>query len=76
MGAPVLSTIIPSLKRYDEVIEWVNEGDGESYARALDNLAKQLSNQELRALRQRAMAGDSLSARVDQFRKMVCNANS
>ena len=76
MGAPVLSTKIPSLERYQGVIEWVNEGDGESYARALDGLASQAGSQEIRELRRRAVSGDSWVVRVNQFRKIVFNAIS
>jgi glycosyltransferase involved in cell wall biosynthesis len=74
MGAVVLSTRIPSLERYNGVIEWVNEGDAESYARALDELANQAGSQEIRHLRQRAVSGDSLGVRVNQFREIVINA--
>jgi glycosyltransferase involved in cell wall biosynthesis len=74
MGAPVLSTKIPSLERYDRAIEWVNESDGESYAKALDKLASQSGSQESRVLREEAVAGDSWGVRVKQFREIVCNA--
>jgi glycosyltransferase involved in cell wall biosynthesis len=73
MGAPVLSTKIPSLERYRGVIEWVNEGDGESYAKALDKLASQSGSQELRALRQKAVAGDSWGIRANQFKRIAFN---
>jgi glycosyltransferase involved in cell wall biosynthesis len=76
MGAPVLSTRIPSLDRYNGVIEWVNEGDGESYARALDGLTNQVGSQEIRELRRRAVSGDSWGVRVNQFREIVFYANS
>lgn len=76
MGAPVLSTRVPSLERYREAIEWVNEGDGESYARALDRFADQAGRQEIRELRQRAVSGDSWGDRVNQFREIVFNAIS
>jgi len=76
MGAVVLSTRIPSLERYDGAIEWVNEGDGESYARALDDLVNQAGNQEIRELRRRAVSGDSWGVRLNQFREIVFNANS
>lgn len=69
MGKPTLSTRIPSLERFDGAIEWVNEGDGESYAAALDEFAKQEEDQELRMFRQLAVTEDSWTFRVDQFRK-------
>jgi len=71
MGAPVLSTRISSLEHYDGAIEWVNEADGESYARALNELVNQSSSQELRMFRQRAVDGGSWKDRVDQFRQFV-----
>jgi glycosyltransferase involved in cell wall biosynthesis len=74
MGAPVLSTRIASLERYDGAIEWVREGDGESYARAIDEIAKQAERQEIRQLRRRVVSGDSWGPRVKQFREIVFNA--
>lgn len=74
LGAPVLSTKIPSLEGYDGAIEWVNEGDGESYARALDKFTSQSGNQELRLVRLQAVAKDSWKVRVNQFREIVFNA--
>jgi glycosyltransferase involved in cell wall biosynthesis len=71
MGAPVLSTRVPALARYDQAVAWVEEGDGESYASALDILARQSGNQELKMLRQKAVAGESLNTRVSQFQKTV-----
>jgi glycosyltransferase involved in cell wall biosynthesis len=76
MGAPVLSTRIPSLQRYDRAIEWVNEGDGESYARALDTFADPSRNKELVPFRRQAVAEDSWGVRVKQFREIVFNAIS
>jgi glycosyltransferase involved in cell wall biosynthesis len=74
MGAPVLSTRITSLGSYDGAIEWVREGDGESYARAIDEIANQVKNQEIRQLRRRVVSGDSWGLRVKQFREIVFNA--
>jgi glycosyltransferase involved in cell wall biosynthesis len=71
MGTPVLSTRVPALQPYDKVIEWVDEADGESYAWALDTIANQAKEQNLRFLRQQAVVGDSLSLRVDQLRQIV-----
>lgn len=73
MGAPVLSTRIPSLERYDGAIEWVNEGDGESYARVLDAFTNQLNHRELKAFRQQAVAWDSWGIRANQFKGIVFN---
>jgi glycosyltransferase involved in cell wall biosynthesis len=76
MGAPVLSTRIPSLETYNWGIEWVNEGDGESYARTLDKFANITGSQEICSLRRLAVSGNSLGARVDHFRKIVFDAIS
>jgi glycosyltransferase involved in cell wall biosynthesis len=40
-GAPVLSTEIPSLLAFGDAIIWVREGEGTSYAEALDALLEQ-----------------------------------
>jgi glycosyltransferase involved in cell wall biosynthesis len=71
MGAPVLSTRVPSLACYDGAIEWVNEGDGESYVKALDEFANQAGSQERRDVRRRAVSGDSWVVKVNQFRQIV-----
>ncbi len=71
MGAPVLSTEVPSLKRYEGAIEWVNEGNSASYAKALDKLEKQYGNHELGVFRRRAVAEDSWERRKSQFQQIV-----
>ncbi len=71
MGKPVLSTRVPSLEPYEKGIEWVKEGDGESYAGALDRLEKSLKDHNLKSWRQQIVGGDSLETRVVQFRKIV-----
>ena len=71
MGAPVLSTRVPSLMRFGSLIEWVNEGDGESYARALDRVAEKPSTPHTKARRHALVAGESRQARFDQFREAV-----
>jgi glycosyltransferase involved in cell wall biosynthesis len=74
MGAPVLSTRITSLECYDGAIEWVKEGNGESYARALDEIANQAGKQEIRQLRRRVVSEDSWGRRAKQFREIVFDA--
>jgi len=71
MGAATLSTRIPALARFEEAVYWVGEGNGESYARALDRVAQQSGNNRLGMLRRRAAAPDSLAARADQFRTII-----
>jgi glycosyltransferase involved in cell wall biosynthesis len=71
MGAPILSTRIPSLQRYDRLIGWTNEGEGKSYALALEKIEDQKNSQDLRTIRQQAVIGDSRNVRVEQFRNIV-----
>jgi glycosyltransferase involved in cell wall biosynthesis len=71
MGLPVLSTRTPSLERNGDAIEWVDEGNGQSYAQALDKIQEQLGDQRGRMLRRQAVAGDSLGNRVQQLREIV-----
>jgi glycosyltransferase involved in cell wall biosynthesis len=74
MGAPVLSTRITSLECYDGAIEWVKEGDGESYAKALDKLLIQGQSKESVIFRQKTVVRNSWGLRVKQFREIVFNA--
>jgi hypothetical protein len=71
MGAPVLSTKIPALLGYGSAIQWVEEGDGESYARALDNLKIEGRNPEAVEARRSAVSNASHEARIRQFRQIV-----
>jgi glycosyltransferase involved in cell wall biosynthesis len=71
MGKPLLSTRVPSLECYDGVVEWVEEGVGQSYAQALDRILRHDGNPEMETMRMRAVANDSWDARVDQFSKVV-----
>lgn len=71
MGAPVLSTRVPALQRYGAAIEWVEQGDGESYARALDNIKIQLGNLSAMEARRSAVSGDSHDDRVRRFLQIV-----
>lgn len=73
MGAPVLSTRIPALLRYGAAIQWVEQGDGESYARALDNLEIEQRNPAAFEARRLAVSGDSNEARIQQFRQIILN---
>jgi glycosyltransferase involved in cell wall biosynthesis len=71
MGALVFSTRIPALLRYGSAIQWVEEGNGESYAQALSALMKEKDN--LGGFRNRcsAVSGDSYEDRTQQFRQIV-----
>ena len=70
MGAPVLSTRIPSLQRYDGLINWVEEGDPSSYAGVLDRIRKTTKDQTATS-RRRAVHGDSFANKVLLFKHMV-----
>lgn len=71
MGAPVLSTRVPSLERYRDAIEWVDEADGDSYARALDKFMQAATDQRMRVSRRMAVAEDSWQVRTEQFKRIV-----
>ena len=71
MGRPVLSTRVPSLERYRNAIEWVDEADGDSYARALDKLLRQGQNREIWGSRRLAVTDDSWKVRSEQFKSIV-----
>jgi glycosyltransferase involved in cell wall biosynthesis len=76
MGAPVLSTRIPALQRYGPVIQWVEEGNGESYARALDNFKTEERNPSAFQARRSAVSGDSHGDCVRGFLQIVSKANA
>jgi glycosyltransferase involved in cell wall biosynthesis len=71
MGAPVLSTRIPSLEGYHKGIEWVEEGDGLRYAKALDTFLQKEMQQKLMGFRQNIVKKETLGYKVDHFRHMV-----
>ena len=71
MGKPVLSTRIPSLQKYRDAIEWVEEGNGESYAKALDAALRGSANDDPASLRSEAVSGDSWEKRTIQFLDLV-----
>ena len=73
MGAPTLSTRIPSLNHLGAAVQWVREGDGGSYAAALDRL---LTTEYTQAScrRRAAVASDTLGYRVHAFRRLVAQA--
>ena len=76
MGKPVLSTRVPSLQHYGNLIQWVEEGDADGYARALDRCITAEGNPSRYEARQQAVKRDSWESRVNQFRDMVHNGNS
>jgi glycosyltransferase involved in cell wall biosynthesis len=76
MGTPVLSTRVPSLERYGDVILWVDEGDATSYAQALDNCIGTETESSRFEARRNAVKEDSWKVRVNQFREIVLHENA
>jgi teichuronic acid biosynthesis glycosyltransferase TuaH len=76
MGAPVLSTQIPSLKSYGDVMERVEEGEGESYGAALDRLMAERDHPQVVEKRRAAVRNDSWPSRARQFRNIVSGIQS
>jgi glycosyltransferase involved in cell wall biosynthesis len=75
MGSPVLSTRIPALRHCGAAIQWAEQGDGESYARALDKLKFEQRNSSFIEIRRSAVSGDSHESRVDHFLQIVLKEN-
>ena len=71
MGTPVLSTAVPSLEKYGDAIEWVEEGSGESYSQALDRISAEKEDRARRLARQAAVRGDSWAVTARRFRQLV-----
>ena len=76
MGAAVLSTRIPSLESYGDVMEWVEEGKGESYGAALDRLMAKRNDPQVFEKRRGAVRNDSWQSRAQQFRNIVSGIQS
>jgi glycosyltransferase involved in cell wall biosynthesis len=74
MGAPVLSTRIPALQSYGDVIQWVDEGCGESYAQGLDKTLAEKTDPGRTNARRLAVSNDSWARKAETFRAMVLNA--
>ncbi len=71
MGAPTLSTRIPALLPYGAAIQWVEQGNGDSYVQALDKLMIERRDPMAIKARREAVSTDSHEARVRQFRQIV-----
>ncbi|MBE0622154.1 MAG: glycosyltransferase [Burkholderiales bacterium] len=70
-GAPVLSTAIPSLVPFGDAIAWVTEGDGASYASALDALAKDARSAAAVERRCSAVVEHTLGHKARRFRALL-----
>ena len=67
MGAPTLSTRVPCLEKFAHALAWVEEGNGASYALALQRLGEEGRSSEHVAQRRSAVANASIAARVREF---------
>lgn len=76
MGSPVLSTRIPALQSYRDVIHWVDERCGETYAQALDKVLQERKDSSRIKARRMAVSNDSWTRKAETFRAMVLNARS
>jgi len=74
MGVPVISTRVPSLEQYGEAIQWIEERNGKSYARGLDKIMVTRDDAARSAARRAAVTNESWAVKMNQFRKMVLNA--
>jgi glycosyltransferase involved in cell wall biosynthesis len=76
MGSPVLSTRIPALQPYGDVIHWVDEGCGRSYALGLDQALSEKRNPDRMKARRLAVSSDSWARKAETFKAIVLNARS
>jgi glycosyltransferase involved in cell wall biosynthesis len=73
MGKAVLSTKIPSLNAYSKVIEWVQEGRGDSYANALDIFLSDGRNGSRKQERYNSVKNENWKIKAVQFRGVIMN---
>jgi len=74
MGSPILSTRIPALQPYGDVVHWVDEGCGKSYAVGLDKALEEKADSIRMKARCMAVGNDSWARKAETFRAMVLNA--
>ena len=70
-GAPVLSTEIPSLLAFGDAIIWVREGDGTSYAEALDAITKQGSSGDAVERRRSSVQDQTWDCKAQRFCELL-----
>jgi glycosyltransferase involved in cell wall biosynthesis len=75
-GAPVLATEIPSLHSYKDAILWVREGDGASYADALDAIRKIAGAADAVTKRRDAVRDVTWSHQARRFSDLICGPMS
>ena len=71
MGAPVLSTRIPALQPYGDVIHWVDESCGKSYALGLDKALEEKKDSGRMKARCMAVSNDSWAKKAETFKALV-----
>jgi teichuronic acid biosynthesis glycosyltransferase TuaH len=73
MGAPVLSTRIPALQPYGDVIHWVDESYGKSYALGFDKALEEKKDPGRMKARWMAVSNDSWTRKAETFKALVLN---
>jgi glycosyltransferase involved in cell wall biosynthesis len=76
MGSPVLSTRIPALQPYGDVINWVDESCGKSYALELDKALEEKKNSGRMKARRMTVSNDSWTKKAETFKELVLNVRS
>jgi glycosyltransferase involved in cell wall biosynthesis len=71
-SAPVIATEIPSLRAYKDVIFWIREGDGASYADALDAARDTATVADAATKRHAAVKDVSWSHQARKFNDLIC----
>jgi len=73
MGAPVLSTRIPALQPYGDVIHWIDESCGKSYVLGLDKALEEKTDSGRRKARCTVVSNDSWTRKAETFKALVLN---
>ncbi len=74
MESPVLSTRIPALQSYGDVIYWVDESCGKSYVLGLDKALEEKKDSGRMKARCKAVRNDSWVRKAEIFRELVLHA--
>lgn len=74
MEAPVLSTRIPALQHYGNVIHWIDEGCSKSYVQGLDKALEEKRDPGRMKARSMAVTNDSWAEKAETFKTLVLNA--
>ena len=70
-GAPVLATEIPSLLAFNDAISWLREGDGTSYAAALDGFSADARSAAAVERRCRVVRDENWHRKAQSFCELV-----